>query len=136
MIYLLGDFFEAECGLSEVVDMATTDIQNIFNYLSLDNLDLRVIMDKEIVIMPNGRCDRFELSVNLDMLSRFDICAPTFIKECDEYKEMRTKISNWCDKISKELEEKRLREEEEKRRIKEEKDRATYEKLKAKYENQ
>ena len=135
MIYLLGDFFESECGLSEVVDMATTDIQNIFNYLSLDNLDLRVIMDKEIVIMPNGRKDKYELAISLDMLSRFDVCAPAFINECDEYEEMRTKISSWCDKINKELQERRLREEEEKRRIKEEKDRAIYEKLKAKYES-
>ena len=135
MIYLLGDFFTSEGGLSEVIDMATTDIQNIFNYLSLDKLELHIIMDKEIVIMPNGRCDRFELSVNLDMLSRFDICAPTFIKECDEYNEMRTKISNWCDKISKELEERRIREEEEKRRLKEAKDRAAYERLRAKFEN-
>ena len=135
MIYLLGDFFVSEGGLSEVVDMATTDIQNIFNYLSLDNLDLRVIMDKEIVIMPNGHTDRFELSISLDMLSRFDICAPSFIRESDEYDVMREKISSWCDKINKELKEIKMREEEEKRRIKEEKERVQYERLKAKYES-
>jgi hypothetical protein len=136
MIYLVGEYFISEGGLYETVDMASTNIQTLFDSLSLDKLDLSFIVDKSIVIMPDGSTDKYELAFTFNMLHRFDITVPIFIKECDEYNEIRTVISSWDKTIRDKVEEKKRAEELEKQRRKEYRERAAYKRLKAKYENQ
>ena len=137
MIYILGKHWLGEDDeLDEVINIASTDIQDILNYLNLEDMQYHEMTDKMIVIKPNNIEDDYTLSVRKDMIDSLEKYASYFIRENhDEYEDAKQKVSVWCNMINKELEVQRLREEEDKKRREEARERAMYEKLKAKFES-
>ena len=135
MIYILGEQYLSEMnGVDEAVEMASTDIQDILDYLTIENFGYYGMTDKMIVFMQSGDTDNYTLNVSKNMINSLTSYAAYFVKDNhEEYEDVKRKVSAWCEKINKELEERRRQEEEAKRKETEAIERAMWEKLRIKY---
>ena len=138
MIYILGkECINESDELDDVVTSASTDIKDILDYLSLENMTYFQMLDNTILIKENGSRDYFLLRVSKNMIDNLEKYPSKILLNNEiEYTEMKRKVSVWCSKISKEMEEQERLEKEMLQKITEERERKMYEKLKKKYGNE
>lgn len=137
LIFVLGESTVYESDLEDCFDIVSTDIQKIFDYLSLDKMSYMKMTDYSIIIKIDGEDNYYEeLPVYKTMFDIFETYPPTKLLEYEsEYDDMMKKIHKWCEEITIKIEEERKRNEESERLKKEHAERALYEKLKRKYGN-
>lgn len=134
-IYILAKDCDWQEDIDDMVYLATTDIQKILDYLTIERA--KYLGDYVILIKPDGSEDYELFYVNTDLSDSLRKYPPKMLLDNKELLgELIFKTKVWCDNIKFQLEEEKRRKEEEKNRKQEEKDRALYEKLKAKFENQ
>ena len=138
MIYILGkECINESDELDDVVTSASTDIKDILDYLSLENMTYFQMLDNTILIREDGSRDYFLLRVSKNMIDNLEKYPSKILLNNEiEYTEMKRKVSVWCSKISKEMEEQERLEKEMLQKITEERERKMYEKLKKKYGNE
>lgn len=138
MIYILGKHWLGENDeLDEIIEIASTDIQDILDYLNLDYMKYYRMADMTILIKPNAIHNHFVLRVNKDMIDFLEkYPSPMLLDNEAEYEDIKKKVSEWCSKINKEIEIQKKLEQEELKAREEAKERRIYEKLKAKYGNE
>lgn len=138
-IYILGKggYNDSYYDLEDVVEIATTDIQNILNRLSLDKMKYTSMTDYTILIKIDGEDYYEDLCVSKTMHKRLiEYPSAKLLEYEEEYDDMKNKIVKWCENISVQLEEEKKSKEEADRLKKEQKERALYEELKRKYGNE
>lgn len=135
-IYILGNC-DYKCGdyMEDIVELSSTDIQKILDYLSLDRMSYTTITDYSILVKIDGEKNYYEeLRVNESMYKRLIEYPSTKLLEYEsEYEDMKNKVAKWCEDFSHKLEEERKHNAEVERLKKERSERAMYEKLRAKY---
>lgn len=138
MIYILGKHWLGENDeLDEIIEIASTDIQDILDYLNLDYMKYYHMTDMTILIKPNAIHNHFVLRVNKDMIDSLEkYPSPILLDNEDEYEDIKKKVSEWCFKINQTIEIQKRLEKEEQQRKTEERERQMYEKLRAKYGNE
>lgn len=135
MIYILvDDYMDVPC---EAIKVASTDIQDILDYLSLDNIPYLSMTDYEIIIRQNKMTEYYDnFDVTKDMYNGLVKYPPRLLLQSGEFEEVKNKIKVWCENITIRLEEERKRKDQEELKNEEEKERREYERLKAKFENE
>lgn len=124
--------------LEDRIEMVSTDIQKILDYLSLDKMSYTTITRYSIIIKIDGEADFYdEFTVKKDMHEHLLLYPPKELQEQEvEFADIKCKVTQWCRDISIRLEKERISREEARRVAEELEERALYEKLKEKYEGQ
>ena len=122
--------------IEDVVELVSTDIQSILDYLSLDRMSYSSMTERTIIIKLDGEGGFYEeLCINKSMYEHLiKYPSPRLLEYESEYDDMKNKVVKWCKNISKYLDEEKKKKEESQRLKREQDERALYEKLKKKYE--
>ena len=138
-IFVLGrNNYYSDSYMEDIVELISTDIQNVLDYLSIDRMSYTTITDYSILIRLDGEKDFYEeLCVNKSMHEHLiEYPSSRLLEYESEYDDMKNKVVKWCENILNGLEEEKKKKEESERLKKEHAERALYEKLKRKYEGE
>lgn len=138
-IFVLGrnNYYSDSC-MEDIIELVSTDIQNVLDYLSIDRMSYTTMTDYSILVRLDGEKDFYEeLCVNKSMYEHLIEYPSSMLLEYEsEYDDMKNKVVKWCENIFNRLEEEKKKKEESERLKKEYAERALYEKLKRKYEGE
>ena len=131
MIYILGKYYLYDDDkLDEVIKVISNNIQDILDYLNIDNIPYYHMLDYALIISNEKSHYEYTIRISENMLQNLEkFPNELFFDDYEEFKDMKNRIANWCSDISdaiKLINEQILEQEEEK-------ERKLYEQLKAKY---
>ncbi|GFI31396.1 hypothetical protein IMSAGC013_02791 [Lachnospiraceae bacterium] len=138
-IFVLGrNNYYRDSYMEDIIELVSTDIQNVLDYLSIDRMSYTTMTDYSILVRLDGEKDFYEeLCVNKSMYEHLiEYPSSRLLEYESEYDDMKNKVVKWCENIFNRLEEEKKKKEESERLKKEYAERALYEKLKRKYEGE